>query len=263
MSLLHRHAAVAGHFYPADITVLQSDINQYLNEVSSSVVQELKAIIVPHAGYIYSGSIAASAYKQLQKRSADISSVILIGPAHRVPFKGIATSSAGFFDTPLGSISLNQSLIDTIKHFDFVSTIDAAHKDEHSLEVQLPFLQSVLHNFTIVPLLVGDCNSNDVTTVLEHLWGQEETLIVVSSDLSHFNSYNIATENDLKTSDAIVNLKPENINFNDACGRTPVNGLLKVAQKKQLKVTILDVRNSGDTAGDKSRVVGYGSYSFS
>jgi len=262
MTLIHRQAAVAGQFYSDNPAVLQSDINQYLDEISCSVNFDSKAIIVPHAGYIYSGSIAASAYNALKNRTTSISNVILLGPAHRIPFKGIATSSACYFDTPIGAIEVNRSQLDTIERFDFINCNDTAHQNEHSIEVQLPFLQTVLHDFTITPLLVGDCNSNDVATLLETIWGGDETLIVISSDLSHFNNYDIATKNDNNTSQAILNLKPDNINFEDACGCTPVNGLLKIAQKKRLKVSILDVRNSGDTAGDKNRVVGYGAYSF-
>jgi len=265
MSLTHRIAAVAGQFYPDEPAVLQTDINQYLNEVSTlsdSDNSELKAIIVPHAGYIYSGSIAASAYNRLRKQSSTISNVILLGPAHRLSFKGIASSSANYFDTPLGAVEINSSLVDKLKHFNFINCIDAAHKSEHSLEVQLPFLQIVLKYFKIVPLLIGDCDPDDVAKILEFLWGGKETLIVISSDLSHFNNYKIAIKNDNNTSQAILNLQPENIRYEDACGRTPVNGLLKIAQKKRLKVSILDVRNSGDTAGDKQRVVGYGAYSF-
>ncbi|MFV1982357.1 MAG: AmmeMemoRadiSam system protein B [Thiohalomonadales bacterium] len=265
MSPTHRITAVAGQFYPNEPAVLQTDINQYLNEVSTlsdSVNPELKAIIVPHAGYIYSGAIAASAYNLLYKQSSTISNIILLGPAHRLSFQGIASSSVHYFDTPLGSVAVNLSLIDKIKHFSFINCIDAAHQNEHCLEVQLPFLQTVLKKFTIVPLLIGECDPNDVATILDFLWGGNETLIIISSDLSHFNNYELAKHNDNNTSQAILNLQPENIHYEDACGRTPVNGLLKIAQKKRLKVSILDVRNSGDTAGDKQRVVGYGAYSF-
>ncbi len=262
MTLIHRRAAVAGHFYPTEATVLSAEIEQFLNNASNLELHDIKAIITPHAGYIYSGAIAASAYSQLHNRTTAITNIIILGPAHRVAFSGIATSSAQYFDTPLGSIELNRSLIEKIESLSYVQCHDEAHRDEHSIEVQLPFLQNILNKFTIVPLLVGNCDSNDVATILNLLWGESETLIIISSDLSHFNSYDIATKNDDITSQAILNLQPEKIDYSDACGRTPVKGLLKVAQTKLLKVAILDVRNSGDTAGDKTRVVGYGAYSF-
>ncbi len=266
MSVSHRNAAVAGQFYSNDPVTLQLDINQYLNNasnISNSLFTVSKAYIVPHAGYIYSGDIAASAYYQLKTRSKIITTVILLGPAHQVPFKGIAYSCANYFNTPLGSISVNKSLINKIKHLNYIVCNDEAHEQEHSLEVQLPFLQTVLNNFTIVPLVIGDSNSQEVATLLEQLWGNEETIIIISSDLSHFNTYEVAQKLDKNTSKAISLLQPEKIHYKHACGSTPVNGLLEIAKKKKLKVSILDVRNSGDTAGDKSRVVGYGSYSFS
>jgi len=262
MSVTHRQAAVAGQFYPLESKVLQSEINQYLSQVSKTEAEECKAIIVPHAGYIYSGSIAASAYTKIQHHPGSISTVILLGPAHRVAFNGIAISSAKYFNTPLGDVVVNQTLNDKIAHFPFVHCNDEAHFDEHSLEVQLPFLQSTLDNFTIVPLLIGNCDSNDVATIIDYLWGGRETLIIVSSDLSHFNDYQTASKIDTNTSQAILNLDPDNIHYQDACGRIPVNALLKIAKQKKLTVKILDVRNSGDTAGDKLRVVGYGAYSF-
>ncbi|VAW93010.1 COG1355, Predicted dioxygenase [hydrothermal vent metagenome] len=264
MTASHRNAAVAGQFYPNDSAALQSDINQYLNTVSknSQPKKNAKAYIVPHAAYIYSGGIAASAYNQLKKCSHSISNVVLLGPAHRVAFNGIAYCSAKFFNTPLGSVPVNNSIIKEIKHLNFMLCNDAAHEHEHSLEVQLPFLQTVLKKFTIIPLLVGNCNSLEVSILLEQIWGDSETLILVSSDLSHFNTYQVAKEMDNSTSKAITSLQPEKINYENACGRTPVNGLLDIAKKKNLKVSILDVCNSGDTAGDKNRVVGYGSYSF-
>jgi len=266
MSLSHRQAAVAGQFYPDKVAVLQSDITHYITTVVE--LPELnsiapKAIIVPHAGYMYSGVIAASAYNLLQKHAATITKAIILGPAHRVSFSGIAISSANYFDTPLGSVEINQSSIDNLTKNDFIHENDAAHEHEHSIEVQLPFLQTILHNFTIVPLLIGQCDENDVASILELLWGGDETLIVISSDLSHFETYEIANKMDTKTSQAILNLQPEKIQFEDACGRTAINGLLKIAQKKNLTPYIIDVRNSGDTAGDKKRVVGYGAYSLS
>ncbi len=265
MSVSHRNAAVAGQFYPSDPVMLQSDVNQYLNNASNfskTLSPAPKAYIVPHAGYIYSGEIAANAYNQLKIHPELITKVILLGPAHQVPFSGIAYSSANYFNTPLGAVPVNNSVINKIKHLNFVVCNNAAHKQEHSLEVQLPFLQTVLNKFTVVPLVIGDCSSQDVAIILEQLWGGKDTVIIISSDLSHFNTYQIAQELDKNTSKAISLLQPEKIHYHHACGRTPVNGLLRIAKKKKLKVSVLDVRNSGDTAGDKNRVVGYGSYSF-
>jgi len=255
-----RPAAVAGMFYSADPNQLQSDVLHYLQQATSSSNFTPKAIIAPHAGYIYSGPIAASAYKLLQPAKHLIKQVILLGPSHRVAFHGIATSNADYFSTPLGNIKINQALCRQVESFDFVHTNDAAHAQEHSLEVQLPFLQNILDDFELTPLVVGDCAAQDVAKLLDSIWGKSDTLVVISSDLSHYHSYTTAKQLDQKTSLAIEHCQPENITYEDACGRQPLNGLLTLAKQKKLSIDTIDLRNSGDTAGDKGRVVGYGAY---
>ena len=234
----------------------------YLEQTTENLGKPVKAIIVPHAGYVYSGSIAASAYKQLQQNANIIKHVILLGPNHRVPLNGIASTSATHFATPLGTVPVDQLAIKELETLPQVHCVDAAHEQEHSLEVHLPFLQVLLNDFTIVPLVVGECSAAEVAEVLQTVWGGSETLIIVSSDLSHYHDYQTARHMDKQTSLAIEQLKPENIGHDGACGRNSINGLLTLARNMRLHVTTLDVRNSGDTAGDKSRVVGYGAYSI-
>lgn len=266
-----RQTAVAGMFYPDDPRELQETIEKFLHDARISRKssrkpddsdQPLKALIVPHAGYIYSGSVAASAYASLEKVSDTINRVILLGPGHRFAFTGLATSSADYFITPLGSIPIDRKAIQQLEALPQVHILDQAHSQEHSLEVQLPFLQRVLSNFTLIPMVVGDASPDEVDGVLEALWGGPETLIVVSSDLSHYHEYETAQKMDLKTSKAIETMSPGDIQYDDACGRNPVNGLLVTAKKHGLHASTIDLRNSGDTAGSKDRVVGYGAYVF-
>ena len=257
-----RPPAVAGSFYPADAKELQTLISSLLRKVSSVSGRCPKAIIVPHAGYIYSGAIAASAYAHVAFGRDTIRRVVLLGPAHRVGFHGLALSSADYFATPLGSVLLDRPAITPLLTLPGVQILDKAHALEHSLEVQIPFLQEVLQDFSLVPIVVGEAPGEAVAKVIERLWGGGETLVVVSSDLSHYQDYTSAKEQDLATSQAIENLHPEAIAYHDACGRLPINGLLLVAKKLGLSVTPYDLRNSGDTAGDRDRVVGYGAYGF-
>ncbi|MGR9100322.1 MAG: AmmeMemoRadiSam system protein B, partial [Gammaproteobacteria bacterium] len=219
-----------------------------------------KAIIAPHAGYIYSGPVAASAYARLKPHKSVIKRVVLIGPSHRVGFKGLAVSNAEGFITPLGLIPVDIDAVKRISEFPFVQNLDQAHAFEHSLEVHLPFLQQTIDDFRLVPVVAGDASPQQVCQVLEALWGGPETLVVISSDLSHYNDYATARKLDRKTSDLIENLEYEKLDFESACGRVPVSGLLALAKKKNLLVKNIDLRNSGDTAGDKQRVVGYGAY---
>jgi len=257
-----RKAAVAGQFYPDDPLKLQKIVSDLLSEVGSSESNTIqpKAIIVPHAGYIYSGLAAASAFASLLPFRKKITRVLLLGPSHRVEFNGLAASSADYFQTPLGSIPVERESIAQILPLPQVSNIDEAHQCEHSLEVGLPFLQKVLDDFTLIPIVVGDADSESVSEVLELLWGGEETLIVISSDLSHFHDYKTAQLRDKKTCQAIENLSPELLSYSDACGRNPIKGMLVSALKHHLTVTTLALCNSGDTAGDKERVVGYGAW---
>jgi MEMO1 family protein len=257
-----RKPAVAGQFYPDDAQELSRVLKSLYAAARTCQVSQVKAIIVPHAGYIYSGEVAASAYLTLIPQMHKIKRVILLGPAHRVGFHGLATTSMNYFNTPLGDIPIDKSAINIIESLPQVVTLDRAHTHEHSLEVQLPFLQNLLDKFTLIPLVVGDCNSQQVSEVLELLWGGEETLIVISSDLSHYNSYNDALHQDRKTSESILNMQPEKIDFDDACGRIPIKGLLISATRHNLTAQQVDLRNSGDTAGPRDRVVGYGAYIF-
>ncbi|MDP3838763.1 MAG: AmmeMemoRadiSam system protein B, partial [Methylococcales bacterium] len=209
---------------------------------------------------IYSGPIAASAYSRLKKAHATIKRVVIIGPSHHVAFKGLAISHVDSFTTPLGSVPVDEFALEGITHLPFIYTIEQAHNQEHSLEVQLPFLQAVLDDFSIIPIVAGDATPQQVSQVLELLWGGSETLIVISSDLSHYHNYATAQQLDQVTNKAIETLHFEQLSYDSACGRVPVSGLLKLAQDKELTVKNIDLRNSGDTAGDKQRVVGYGAY---
>jgi len=256
-----RPAAVADMFYPGNPTQLRTEIQSMLAAASATGAAP-KAIIVPHAGYIYSGPIAASAYTQLIPARNKIHRVVLLGPCHRVPLSGLATSSADFFETPLGTIPIDRELCDQILKFPQVEEFDLTHAQEHSLEVQLPFLQQVLDKFTLLPLVVGDASGTEVHEVLEAVWGGDETLIVISSDLSHYHDYRTAQTMDSATCKAIEHLDGGHIHYDQACGRNPVLGLLLSARKHHLKVSTLDLRNSGDTAGSKDQVVGYGAWAF-
>jgi len=221
-----------------------------------------KAIIAPHAGYIYSGANAALAYGRLKPAAQTINRVILLGPCHRVALKGVALSSADAFATPLGEVPIDGKGALEIVELPQVQLFDESHAEEHSLEVQLPFLQAVLGPFKVLPLVVGNCPPSQVSEILDILWGGPETLIVISSDLSHFHDYDTARDLDGKTARAIETLSPDDINDNQACGRFPVKGLLALAKRRDLRVETLGLCNSGDTAGSKDRVVGYGAWAF-
>jgi AmmeMemoRadiSam system protein B/AmmeMemoRadiSam system protein A len=251
-------AAVAGSFYPGHSATLEQDLDSMLAEASTDACCP-KAIIAPHAGYIYSGPVAASLYARVRNAAHRINRVILLGPSHRVGFRGIAASTADYFQTPLGDIPLAVDTIKSITELPNTGFLDQAHEQEHSLEVHLPFLQTVLDDFQLVPLVVGDAEAPDVARVLDALWGGEETLVVISSDLSHFKTYQDALTADKETCRKIEALDTD-IDGNQACGCRPINGLLHLARNKGLKISAIDVRNSGDTAGSKDRVVGYGSF---
>jgi MEMO1 family protein len=255
-----RQPAVAGMFYPADARELQDTINRFMQASHPPAGPVPKAIIVPHAGYIYSGPVAASAYVQLEPLRDTIHRVILLGPSHRVPLTGLAATSDDYFHTPLGDIPIDQPAIDSIMDLPQVRRYDAAHALEHSLEVHLPFLQTVLASFELVPLVVGEASAREVAEVLERFWGQDDTLLVISSDLSHYHDYHTAQKLDRRTSNAIEELDYEHLDYEDACGRNPVSGLLYLARQKHLHIKTLDLRNSGDTAGPHDQVVGYGAY---
>jgi MEMO1 family protein len=258
-----RPPAVAGLFYPVDPELLNEMIERDLSHTSSSsVTSSPKVVIVPHAGYIYSGPIAASAFALLKQSHHLIKRVVIIGPSHRVGFNGVAISSADYFDMPLGRIAIDKvaqaKLLDIVD----VHIIDEAHAAEHSLEVQLPFLQYILDDFSIVPIVAGDASPDLIADVIKTLWGSPETLFVISSDLSHYHDYQTAQRLDEATSQAILDLDVSTIDSQHACGCVGIKGLLTFAHHHPMKATVLDLRNSGDTAGSKDSVVGYGAYSF-
>jgi AmmeMemoRadiSam system protein B len=264
MSQNFRPAAVAGMFYPESPAVLADDVGQMLNDAQrrkTPRTERPKAIIAPHAGYIYSGPIAASVYAPLEALRGTIRRVVLLGPTHRVAVDGLALPSSAAFATPLGMVPVDGQAIALIEDLPQVVVSDAAHALEHSLEVQLPFLQAVLGDFSVLPLAVGHTSAAEVAEVLERLWGGDETLIVVSSDLSHYLPYDAARQSDAVSAAHILALDPH-LDHQQACGATPVNGLLLAARRHGLQAHQIDLRNSGDTAGDKSRVVGYGAFSF-
>jgi len=254
-----REPAVAGLFYPAEAALLYDTIADLLESAPSGTGPAPKVLIVPHAGYEYSGAVAAAAYKPLLPHRNAYRRVVLLGPSHRVPVQGLATSSAQEFRTPLGTIAVDQSAISSLG-IPSVSQEDEAHRLEHSLEVQLPFLQFVLGEFLLVPLVVGFTTPQTVTEVIDRLWDGPETLIVVSSDLSHYLEYSEAQSRDRSTCNAIERMDTDHIGHDDACGATAVAGLLMAARARGLTIETLDLRNSGDTCGDRRRVVGYGSW---
>ena len=254
-----RPPAVAGLFYPDDPQALDRMVREMLAEAPAGN-EVPKAIIVPHAGYVYSGPVAATAYARLKQARECIDRVVLLGPVHRVPIRGLAASSADAFLTPLGNVLLDRDSIERLAELPQVEIRDDAHAQEHSLEVHLPFLQEVLDDFRLVPLAVGDARCEEVEEVLDIAWGGPETLIVVSSDLSHYHDYETAHAMDKATSMAIEALSPESIGYDQACGRTPVCGLLLAARKRGMHARTIDLRNSGDTAGPRDQVVGYGAY---
>jgi AmmeMemoRadiSam system protein B len=257
-----RNPAVAGMFYPDDPRELHQMVSSLLAAARGGD-EAPKALIAPHAGYIYSGAVAASVYARLAPVRDTIERVVLLGPSHRVGFRGLAVPSTDVFRTPLGDIPIDTSARDDLLSLPQVVELDQAHAMEHSLEVQLPFLQEALTGFQLLPIVAGDAPAAQVAEVLERVWGGPETLIVISSDLSHYHEYETARRLDTATSEAILALEPERIGYEDACGRVPVSGLLEVARHKGLAVEMVDLRNSGDTAGPRDQVVGYGAYAFS
>ena len=257
-----RPAAVAGLFYPGTASILVNDLHTMLNNATQAgEITAAKAIIVPHAGYVYSGPVAASAYALLQSVRSTIRRVILLGPAHRVAFRGLALPGVEAFATPLGNIPLDLEAAEIIAHLPQVSVNPQAHAQEHSLEVQLPFLQSVLENFSLLPLVVGMSTAEEVAEILELLWGGNETLFVISSDLSHYLPYDKAKSFDNASVQNILKLG-HGLTHEQACGATPINGLILAARKHHLAPHLVDLRNSGDTAGPREGVVGYASLAF-
>ena len=258
-----RAAAVAGLFYPDDATELRRNVQAHLAAAEPQAGGAVpKAIITPHAGYRYSGAVAAVAYASLRNARDVIHRVVMLGPAHRVAVRGLAAPAATKFVTPLGSVEMDSAAIELALPLSHVSLSDTAHAEEHGLEVQLPFLQEMLACFSLAPFVVGAATPEQVAEVLDILWGGPETLLVISSDLSHFHDYDSAQHMDAESARSICRLRP--LRREQACGRTPINGLLRLAQQRGLRAQRLQLRNSGDVVGgDKTRVVGYGAFHFS
>ena len=260
-----RPAAVAGSFYPADAHALRLVIHEHLTAARESFAPPdpwPKALIVPHAGYMYSGPVAARAFVQVEASRGLVSRVVLLGPSHHVSFQGLALPSNSAFETPLGSVPIDETARRQVLNLPFVRVLDEAHHWEHSLEVQLPFLQEVLDGPAVVPIAIGRATAAQVAEVLEALWGGDETLIIVSSDLSHHHDYETAKRIDARTASAIESLEAERIVPEQACGSIGVQGLLQAARKHELSASTLDLRSSGDTSGGRDEVVGYGAWEF-
>ena len=255
-----RDPAVAGFFYPAERETLASDIAGYLSAAPVLATVSPKALIAPHAGYVYSGQVAANAYATWRPETESINRIVLVGPAHRVAFQGIAAPTVEVFKTPLGDVHIDTDAVAAIRDMPQVLLNDEPHRQEHSLEVHIPFLQSVLGDFKLLPLVAGNVAGEQVAEVLERLWGDDSTRFVISTDLSHYQNYETAQKLDGATADAIENMNPAAIGRDQACGRIPVAGMLLAARKHGLYVDRIDLCNSGDTAGKKDKVVGYGSW---
>lgn len=254
-----RHPVAAGRFYPGNAQQLRALIDSLLADAATDEPPPC-AIIGPHAGYVYSGPVAASGYARLKPLRATVSRVVLIGPSHFVPVRGLAASSAEAFETPLGPVPVDSDAVAQLLELPQVQILDTAHADEHSLEVHLPFLQQTLGEFRLVPLAVGQAAPGAVTEVIEALWDGPETLVVVSSDLSHFHDYETAARLDRETSEAIEQMRSEDLRGDRACGFLGIGGVLGAARKQGLSVQTVDLRNSGDAGGPRDRVVGYGCY---
>ncbi|MCB2108208.1 MAG: AmmeMemoRadiSam system protein B [Rhodobacteraceae bacterium] len=261
-----RPPAVAGLFYPDAPAQLQQTVASLFaaarNDEKVASRPAPKAVIVPHAGYVYSGQLAARAFALFAPDASRITRIVLLGPAHRVALRGLAVPSVSAFATPLGKIDIDRDAVARLADLPFVHVSDKAHAEEHSLEVQLPLLQNVLPNFSLVPIVVGDADPAEVASVIDMLWGDGETRFVVSSDLSHFLNDRAARAMDEETASAIERFDESALTYNHACGRGPISGLLSVARTKKLTVKRLGLCNSSDTAGSKDRVVGYGAWAF-
>lgn len=257
-----RRAAVAGSFYPRDATGLRQELERLLSAAPAPAAERPKALVVPHAGYVYSGPIAASGYAQLRAPGPAVERVVLIGPAHTAAVAGLALPDADRFETPLGALVIDAAAAERALRLPQVTVSAAAHLREHALEVQLPFLQVLVGRVAIVPLLVGHASAEDVAGVLEALWGGPETLVICSTDLSHYLSYGEACLLDRRTAAQVLARDAHGIRRDQACGCTPLTGLLLQAARRDLSVALLDLRNSGDTSGDPERVVGYGAFAL-
>jgi len=267
-----RPPAVASTFYPGNVTELRNEVRNFLHaagtdqnasQLKKDEISTLRVLIVPHAGYIYSGKIAASAYRLLQQNQHQFKRVLLLGPAHRVWLQGAAFPAVDAFETPLGEIKLDKARMQKLSaEFSWISVNDKAHAEEHCLEVQLPFLQETLGDFDLLPLVVGETKTEQLAEMIQQFSADTETLIVISTDLSHFHDYQTAQEKDERTANAIELLEPQKLSPEDACGAYPLRGALVAASENKWQVHRLGLCNSGDTAGDYGRVVGYGAWAL-
>ncbi|RMG95576.1 MAG: AmmeMemoRadiSam system protein B [Chloroflexi bacterium] len=257
-----RSPAVAGTFYPSQPVHLRQTVRQFLESAVYLHVPPPKAIIVPHAGYLYSGPVAGTAYRHWLSDGQQIERLVLIGPAHWVPVFGIAATSFTAFATPLGEMVVDLEAVEKIRPFPYIHISNPAHIPEHCLEVQLPFLQEICPQARIVPLLVGDATPQQVAEILSVFWSDSHTRFIVSSDLSHYHTYETARRLDMATAMAIQRQRPNAIGPEQACGRLAIQGLLYLTEQSGMVVHIADLRNSGDTAGSKDQVVGYGAFLF-
>ena len=262
MSAMVRPAAVAGTFYPGRTGPLRATVDGLLAEAAAHLPvpppPAPKALIAPHAGYVYSGPVAASAYARLAPVADRIERVVLLGPAHRAPVRTMALSSADAWETPLGTVALDGA--GRVALSGLLPVDDRAHAPEHSLEVHVPFLQRALRGeWALLPIIVGHPTPDQVADVLDLVWGGDETLIVVSTDLSHYLPYDEAATIDRRTAAAIV-ARSTAVRPDEACGAYPVTGLLAAADRHHLEVELVDLRCSGDTAGPRDQVVGYGAF---
>ena len=255
-----RKPAVAGQFYPADPHSLEQVVTDYLSSPEPHPTTPSPAIIAPHAGYVYSGPIAGSSYRCLNQQTSTFERVVVISPSHTLKFRGVAASSASAFDGPLGNVPLDQEAILNLQRQNLVSLLDKAHDQEHGIEVHLPFLQLTVGSFELVPLVTGSVSPQIVADVIAHQLTSPNTLIVISSDLSHYYDYATAQQLDRFTADAIETLRPDMLEPQHACGRIAIQGLLLVAHEYGWSTETVDLRNSGDTAGSKKEVVGYGAF---
>jgi AmmeMemoRadiSam system protein B len=255
-----RPAAVAGLFYPAEPDTLRATVAGLLAGARASAPAP-QALILPHAGYFYSGTIAATGYAALGAAAGALRRIVLLGPSHRVCLQGLAVPSARAFATPLGELPIDTAAVATLRQLPSVTLSDDAHALEHSLEVQLPFLRQLAPQARIVPVVAGEASPAEVAAVIDALWGGPETLLVVSSDLSHYQAYESARVTDRATAQAIVAGRAD-LHGAAACGAVLINGLAHSARRRGLRSEVLDLRNSGDTAGDRRRVVGYGAFGY-
>jgi hypothetical protein len=266
-----RPPAVAGLFYPDDPTLLAREVERYLaaadaNEecAAPGAAEVARAVIAPHAGFVYSGPIAAHAYSFLRPLKGKIERVVIVGPTHRVAIRGLAAPTVDAFATPLGAMPVDAAARARVAALPQVMLADEPHRLEHAIEVQLPFLHSVLGPVPTLPLVAGDASADDVAQAIDAAAEGDltRTFVVISSDLSHYHDYRTAQRMDRATSDAVEALDARAIGWDQACGRVPIAGMIEIARACGLKARTVDLRNSGDTAGDRSRVVGYGAYVF-